>query len=221
MDTNKNRLDQELKKITDDFMQSAPEKVKEVIGKGISALAESDLIANAIKEGDKAPNFVLSNQLGEKLSLSNLLQNGPVVLTWYRGGWCPFCNMQLQYLQRSLPAFQELGASLIALTPEKPDGSLSVKEKNELEFEVLSDHNNEVARFYGIVFKLNDEVSDLYKNTFGLDLEAYNETDSDELPVPATYVIDKSGEVKYAYLNADYTQRAEPLEIIEVLKALK
>ncbi|WP_282014645.1 peroxiredoxin-like family protein [Marinifilum flexuosum] len=221
MENKEKRLDQELKKIMNDFSQSAPDEVKEIIGKGISTLAESDLLANAIKEGHKAPDFVLTNHQGEKVSLSNMLQNGPVVLTWYRGGWCPFCNMQLQYLQRSLPAFQELGASLLALTPEKPDGSLSVKEKNELEFEVLSDFNNGVAKSYGIVFKLNDEVSDLYKNTFGLDLEAYNDTDSDELPVPATYVIDKTGLVKYAYLNADYTQRAEPHEMIEVLKKIK
>jgi len=220
MDNKENRLDQELKKIMDDFSQSAPDEVKEIIGKGISTLSESDLIANAIKEGQKAPDFVLANHLGEKVSLSNLLQTGPVVLTWYRGGWCPFCNMQLQYMQRSLPAFQELNATLIALTPEKPDGSLSVKEKNELEFEVLSDFNNDVAKSYGIVFKLEDEVSDLYKNSFGLDLEKYNETDSDELPVPATYVIGKNGIVEYAYLNADYTQRAEPQEIIEVLKQL-
>lgn len=221
MENKENRLDQELKKIMNDFSQSAPDEVKEIIGKGISTLAESDLLANAIKEGHKAPDFALTNHQGEKVSLSNMLQNGPVVLTWYRGGWCPFCNMQLQYLQRSLPAFRELGANLLALTPEKPDGSLSVKEKNELEFEVLSDFNNEVAKSYGIVFKLNDEVSDLYKNSFGLDLEAYNDTDSDELPVPATYVIDKTGIVRYAYLNADYTKRAEPKDILEALKDLK
>lgn len=221
MDSKENKLGQELKKIMDDFSQSAPDEVKEIIETGIQTLAESDLIENAIQVGQKAPDFVLSNHLGEKMSLSNLLQNGPVVLTWYRGGWCPFCNMQLQYLQRSLPGFQELGASLIALTPEKPDGSLSVKEKNELEFEVLSDYNNEVAKSYGIVFKLEDEVSDLYMNTFGLDLETYNDSDSDELPVPATYVIDQSGIVKYAYLNADYTKRAEPQEIIEALKQLR
>lgn len=221
MENKEKRLDQELEKIMNDFSQSAPDKVKEIIGKGISTLAESDLLANAIKEGHKAPDFVLTNHQGEKVSLSNMLKSGPVVLTWYRGGWCPFCNMQLQYLQRSLPVFRELGANLLALTPEKPDGSLSVKEKNELEFEVLSDFNNEVAKSYGIVFKLNDEVSDLYKNTFNLDLEAYNNSDSDELPVPATYLIDQSGIVRYAYLNADYTKRAEPKDILEALKDLK
>lgn len=109
---------------------------------------------------------------------------------------------------------------MIALTPEKPDGSLTVKEKNGLEFDVLSDYHNDVARTYGIVFKLGKEVSDLYKNTFGLNLEAYNESDSDELPIPATYVIDSLGMVRYAFLNADYMQRADPKEIIEVLKKI-
>lgn len=213
-------LDQELAKLKRNFTQTASDSVKEIIDKGIADLSESDLIANAIKVGEVAPDFVLPNVTGEKVSLSEALHDGPVILTWYRGGWCPYCNMHLRYLQKSLPLFQKYNARMIALTPEKPDGSLTVKEKNGLEFDVLSDYHNDVARTYGIVFKLGKEVSDLYKNTFGLNLEAYNESDSDELPIPATYVIDSLGMVRYAFLNADYMQRADPKEIIEVLKKI-
>lgn len=213
-------LDQELAKLKRNFTQTASDSVKEIIDKGIADLSESDLIANAIKVGEVAPDFVLPNVTGEKVSLSEALHDGPVILTWYRGGWCPYCNMHLRYLQKSLPLFQKYNARMIALTPEKPDGSLTVKEKNGLEFDVLSDYHNDVARTYGIVFKLGKEVSDLYKNTFGLNLEAYNDSDSDELPIPATYVIDSLGMVRYAFLNADYMQRADPKEIIEVLKKI-
>lgn len=213
-------LDQELAKLKRNFTQTASDSVKEIIDKGIADLSESDLIANAIKVGEVAPDFVLPNVTGEKVSLSEALHDGPVILTWYRGGWCPYCNMHLRYLQKSLPLFQKYNARMIALTPEKPDGSLTVKEKNGLEFDVLSDYHNDVARTYGIVFKLGKEVSDLYKNTFGLNLEAYNDSDSDELPIPATYVIDSLGMVRYAFLNADYMQRADPKEIIDVLKKI-
>lgn len=213
-------LDQELAKLKRNFTQTASDSVKEIIDKGIADLSESDLIANAIKVGEVAPDFVLPNVTGEKVSLSEALHDGPVILTWYRGGWCPYCNMHLRYLQKSLPLFKKYNARMIALTPEKPDGSLTVKEKNGLEFDVLSDYHNDVARTYGIVFKLGKEVSDLYKNTFGLNLEAYNDSDSDELPIPATYVIDSLGMVRYAFLNADYMQRADPKEIIEVLKKI-
>jgi len=214
-------MEQQLADEWDKFVNSAPANIVETMEKGMHSPEMKDLAKNAILLGDKAPDFTLTNQLGSSVNLYKLLEEGPVVLTWYRGSWCPYCNLHLQYLQRNLPAFKELGANLMALSPEKPDGSLSLKEKHELQFEVLSDENNHVAKDYGIVFKLTDEVSDLYKNTFKLDLEAYNDTDSDELPIPATYVIDQSGVVRYAYVNPDYTQRAEPQEILDALMELK
>jgi len=199
-------------------MNSVPANVIETLKKGMNNPTMEKLAKNATLSGDKALDFSLTNQLGDIISLYALLEKGPVVLTWYRGSWCPYCNMHLQYLQRNLPEFKALGANMLALSPERPDGSLSLKEKLELKFEVLFDENNHVAKDYGIVFKLIDEVSDLYKNTFKLSLKEYNTTDTDELPIPATYVIDRSGVVRYAYVNPDYTQRANPDDIIEVLK---
>jgi len=213
-----NNLKEDLKIKGDEFMCSAPADVVRIIKSGIESA--SDLTKTALQLGDKAPDFSLKNSKGDSVSLYTLLAKGSVILTWYRGGWCPFCNMQLQYLQRNMPEFKANGANLIALTPEKPDESLSTQEKNELEFEVLSDFDNKVAKEYGIVFKLTDEVSDLYKNTFNLNLRAYNGNDSDELPMAATYVIGKDGIVDYAYLNADYTTRAEIGDIIDSIKKL-
>ncbi|MEM6265569.1 MAG: peroxiredoxin-like family protein [Bacteroidota bacterium] len=201
-----------------DWATKASDEIKTLYNEGIEAVVESGIYDLAKKEGDQAPNFSLNNATGKQVKLSKLLQQGPVVLTWYRGGWCPYCNLTLRFLQQSLPEFQAEGATLVALTPELPDRSLSTSEKHELEFEVLSDVGNEVARNYGIVFKLTPEVAEAYQHAF--DLHAYNGDESDELPLAATYVIDQKGMIQYAFLDAEYRNRAEPTDIIATLKSL-
>ncbi len=169
--------------------------------------------------GDRAPDFSLTNAINESIKLSDYLTKGPVILTWYRGGWCPYCNITLHRLQKELPKFTELGATLIALSPELPDHSMSTKEKNELTFEVLSDIGNKVARDYGVVYKLPDPVAEAYDNAARL--FEYNGDQSNELPLAATYVIAQDGTIQFAFLDADYKNRAEPDEIIRVLERLK
>lgn len=166
-----------------------------------------------------APDFSLQNAIGKKVNLKDYLKKGPVVLVWYRGGWCPYCNITLSRLQEELPNFNAEGANLLALTPEMPDKSISTKEKNHLDFEVLSDVGNNVGREYGIIFKLTPEVAKIYNENF--DLNANNGDNTNELPLAATYVIDKEGIIRYAFLDADYRKRAEPKAIIEALKSLK
>ncbi|MDF7826098.1 peroxiredoxin-like family protein [Pontiellaceae bacterium B12227] len=200
------------------FGAKAPDDVKKIYADGIRAVEKSGLTASAKQKGDKAPDFVLTNASGEKVKLSDYLEKGPVVLTWYRGGWCPYCNLTLHALQAELPNFKAEGATLFALTPEVPDKSLSTAEKNKLDFEVLSDMDNKVAREYGVVFKLTDEVAAIYEEKFGL--SDYNGNESAELPLAATYVINTDGEIVYAFLDADYRNRAEPSEITAMLKSL-
>ncbi|MCL4104573.1 UNVERIFIED_CONTAM: hypothetical protein GTU68_004527 [Idotea baltica] len=168
-----------------------------------------------------APDFTLSNATGKSVTLSEQLKSGPVVLTWYRGGWCPYCNIQLGAYQAVLPEIKELDGTLIALTPELPDRTLSTKEKNSLEFEVLSDVNQKVANDYGLVFNLTPDVTEYYRQAF--DLNAFNgkEAAADELPLAATYVIDTDGKIAYSFLSANYKKRAEPVDILEALAALK
>lgn len=196
----------------------APERTV-LYEKGIREIDAAGITENAIQDGQTAPDFALTNAKGKNVSLYDQLKNGPVVLTWYRGGWCPYCNLTLRELQKHLPQFKELNATLLALTPELPDKSLSTKEKNELEFEVLSDLDNVMARAYGLVFTLPADVAESYSNSFSM-LE-YNGNDTKELPLPATYVIDREGKVRYAYLAADYRTRAEPEDILEVLRKLQ
>ncbi|MEM6841576.1 MAG: peroxiredoxin-like family protein [Bacteroidota bacterium] len=200
------------------FNQTAPQTTQDAYQRGIESVIESGVVQQAKNKGDNATDFTLANAQGRTVSLSEYLKKGPVVLTWYRGGWCPYCNITLRALQQALPEIKAAGANLLALTPELPDKSLSTQEKNELEFEVLTDQNNQVAREYGLVFKLTPEVSELYRKN--LSLLEYNGNDSDELPLAATYVIDQKGEIRYAFLDAEYRHRAEPEQIIKALNSL-
>lgn len=200
------------------FEAKAAKEVRKIYAEGIESVRKSGILESAKNVGDHAPDFTLKNALGKRVSLGEYLQKGPVVLTWYRGGWCPYCNLTLHRLQQELPEFKAAGANLLALTPELPDKSLTTQEKHNLSFEVLSDIGNKVAREYGIVFRLTPEVAANYQSNF--DLHGFNGDESDELPMAATYVIDRDGTVRYAFLNADYRNRAEPAEIIRALKAL-
>lgn len=185
----------------------------------LSVASQAQDVSKALKVGDKAINFTLKNAKGEDVTLYSLLEKGNVIITWYRGGWCPYCNVALNQLQEKLPEFKSLNASLVALTPELPDHSLSTQEKNNLEFEVLTDLNNEVARLYGVVFKLDDKTANRYEQA--LHLSVRNGTDSSELPVPATYIIDKKGKIRYAFVNPNYKERANPEVIIQELRKIR
>ncbi|RVU03139.1 AhpC/TSA family protein [Mucilaginibacter limnophilus] len=214
--TNTPTLATELADFQTSWNAKAPEGLQDKFENGIEEIKA--LNDTALKVGDIAPDFELNNALNHPVKLADLLKNGPVVLSWYRGGWCPYCNIQLRYLQSYLPQFKAAGATLVALSPELPDKSLTTTEKNNLEFEVLTDYDNEVARQFRIVFKLNEELIDIYNDFHKL--ETYNGVSTNELPVPATYVIGADRVIKYAFVDTDYRKRAEPAEILEVLKSL-
>ena len=187
---------------------------------GIQAVRDSGVTEKAVQVGQKAPDFELNNAKGETVKLSTLLASGPVVLTWYRGGWCPYCNITLAALQKALPDIQATGAQLVARTPELPDKSLTTAEKNGLKFQVLTDLNNETAKRYNVAFELTPDVAVRYKKHF--DLLDYNGEKAGDttLPLAATYIIDRDGVVRYAFLDADYRKRAEPSKIVAFLQKM-
>lgn len=187
---------------------------------GIQAVRDSGVTEKAVQVGQKAPDFELNNAKGETVKLSTLLASGPVVLTWYRGGWCPYCNITLAALQKALPDIQATGAQLVALTPELPDKSLTTAEKNGLKFQVLTDLNNETAKRYNVAFELTPDVAVRYKKHF--DLLDYNGEKAGDttLPLAATFIIDRDGVVRYAFLDADYRKRAEPSKIVAFLQKM-
>ena len=203
-------------------------KVQETLGDKFSILTgdmdrvrSSGVLDHALKVKDSAPDFTLPDAFGHEVSLQTLLAKGPVVVSFYRGEWCPFCNLELRGLQEALPKMQELGATLVAISPEKPEGAIAVTEKNKLTFPVLTDFNNKVARQFGIVFKVGDQLQDFSKNVFKNDLALRNGEDSYELPVPATFVLDADRIVRFAHVEVDYmTGRAEPDQILAALAAI-
>ncbi|WP_394974312.1 peroxiredoxin-like family protein [uncultured Croceitalea sp.] len=184
------------------------------------ALVNENIISNSIKKGDVLPVTEFVNAKGKKLDLGKLLDNGPLVISFYRGGWCPYCNFELRALQQILPELKELGANLVAITPETPDNSLTTTEKNEIAFDVLTDYDNSYARELGLVFKMPQALQEVY-NSFGIDIEAHNENSNFELPMPATLVVDSNREVLYSFVNEDYTKRADTTAILEAVKQLQ
>lgn len=173
-----------------------------------------------LKVGMNAPDFQLINAFGRKVKLSEQLEEGPVVLVFYRGAWCPFCNIELNALQVSLPYFKKHNASLIAVTPQKPDKSMKQIEKAEYTFEILSDLDDSVMKSYNLYFEVPQDQYELYKNWFNFDIADYNGKDRLGLPVPGTFVIDQDGIIQAAYAKTDYKKRMEPEDIINALKVI-
>jgi peroxiredoxin len=208
----------ELEEFRDKMAKTAPPDRLKVYEEGIEEVRKSGVIEKALKVGDRAPDFELPDATGKKVKLSELIARGPVVVTWYRGGWCPYCNIALRGFHKSLPEIRSAGASLVAISPETPDNSLSTAEKNHLDFEVLSDRGSKVARAYGVSYKIPKVIAEQFKGR--LDLAKYNGDDSGELPLGATYVVDREGIIRYAFVDADYRKRAEPSDVIAALRRL-
>ncbi len=213
-------LQQELDARRAEFNAKAPPDRIAAYQRGVDELAADGIAERAVKIGEKAPDFTLASAQGENVTLSALLALGPVVLTFYRGGWCPYCNLQLRAYQSVLPRIEALGAKLVAVSPEAPDRSLTTAEKNALGFEVLSDVDGDAGRAYRLMFDLSEELRGLYQ-AGGMDLSEINADGQWHLPLPATYVIAPDGTVKLAFVDVEYRRRLEPADILDTLSALK
>jgi len=196
-----------------------PSEVLEVMDQTTQQLLANHIANKALTVGDTIESFQLPDQHGEITPLSDFLKTGPVVLSFYRGGWCPYCNLELKALNAMLPEFNTQNAKLLAISPQLPDSSLDTAQKNALKFTVLSDVQNKVARQFGLVFTLDERLKPIYDN-FGLDLQKSNGDDSYQLPLPATYVINQQGIISYAFVSEDYTKRAEPQDVLNSIKEL-
>jgi peroxiredoxin len=218
--TYESNLQQQLDEQKRLLQQQLPPDLSQAISDDIDRLVQSDIVEHSLKAGAKAPDFSLPSATGETVSLSTLLQQGPVVLTFYRGSWCPYCNLQLHAYQQILAQIQSLGATLVAVSTQTPDNSLTIIEKQQLAFSVLTDAGNSVAREYGLVFKFSQNLCTQFKRN-GLDLEKFNGNDSWELPMPGTFIIDRDGIIKLAFVDADFRHRLEPAALLESLQSLQ
>ena len=197
--------------------RSANERV--VRANAVDVVARDGLAQNAIGVGDQAPMFVLQDGMGAEVDVQVLLETGPVVLCFYRGGWCPYCNLELRAYQQQLGRIEALGATLVAISPELPDRTLTTAEVNLLGYWVLSDVDNAVARQYRLTHTIDPKVVD-YQLGNGNDVAAFNGSERAEVPLPATYIIGTDGVVQFAFVRADYTRRAEPDDVLAVLRDL-
>jgi peroxiredoxin len=212
-------LQQQIEAFQAQLAKQLPPEMLAELAKSSAALIQTGIAQQSVKTGEQAPDFTLPDVFGNEVTLSELLKQGPVVVTFYRGEWCPFCNLQLRAYQRILPQIQSLGATLVAISPQTPDHSLSTVEKKELTFIVLSDVGNKVARAYRIVFTLEESIRPLY-TTIGSDLPTFNSDASWELPMPATFLVAQDGTVRLAFVAEDYTRRLEPADLLDGLGTL-
>lgn len=213
-------LQEQLDALKLEFARTAPSGRPALYEAKIEELRSSFAKEKSVGVGDLAPDFSLLDARGNLVSLSKLLQRGPVIATFYRGGWCPYCNIQLRAYQAILPQLSSLGVSLVAISPQLPDGSLTTAETNALTFDVLSDVGNAVAHRFGLVYELPEELrAALSSNNKAL--PAINGDESWALPVPATYVIAPDGRIAFSHIDVDYRRRLEPDGILAAVRALR
>jgi peroxiredoxin len=189
----------------------------EAMHRATAELIASGQAQRALKAGGKAPDFVLDDPDGKPISSRDLLAKGPLVLSFYRGVWCPYCNMELQALETAKPEFDRYGASLVAISPQTAPNSRKSVRQNKLSFPILSDVKGKVGAGFGLRFHLPDYLVELYRQLKN-DLPTFNDDPSWTLPMPARYVIGQNGVILYSEVNPDYTRRPEPDDMIPVLQ---
>jgi len=201
------------------MLPTLPDAMLQTLQEGAQQIASLGIEQLALRTGDRCPGFRLDNAQGQEITSEQLLEK-PLVISFYRGAWCPYCNLEIRALSERLPEIRASGAELIAVTPQLPEKSQQQVSTANLEFEVLSDPGNGLARQFGLVFTLPESLRPLYQ-AWGVDLPAYNGDDSFELPVPATYIVDPEGRIRYHFVDSDYTRRLEPAVIVEQLRLLQ
>lgn len=212
-----NTIDEQLQAITDELSKNVPQEILEVFQK-----SADDLMKNSpagLSVGVKAPDFTLEDATLNKINLYKELENGPIILVFYRGEWCPYCNIELSAYQKELKEIQKYGGKLIAISPQMPNASLTMQEKHKLKFNVLSDIGNQISNKYKLTYQLQDYLIEAFKS-MGIPLPDFNGDESWQLPIPATYIINREGFIEFAFTNPDHTKRANPVEVINKLKFL-
>lgn len=212
-------LESQLKTRREASAKKVPKDIKKVMNEGVRALRNSELHKRAIGVGKKVPVINFMDLDKKRVSLSDLYEKGPVILTFYRGGWCPYCMLELDAYQKLLDKIQKAGGRVVAVSPDTIKEAKKTLEKRGLGFSVLTDPNNRAAHLFGLAFKVDKGTLDIYQK-FGIDLKESQGNDNFELPMPGTYLIDRTGTIRFSFVDPDYTKRAEPEEVLAVLKSL-
>ena len=210
-------LQDSLDKLKEKIEGRMPSQNVAIMHQATADLKASGIGAQVLKAGEKAPDFKLVNHKGEEVDSKELIEKGPLVITFYRGVWCPYCNTDLAYLKRIKSEIDQAGATLLCVSPQQPEFNQQIVETQKLNFDLLTDPNNEIAAQFGLRWVMVDPLRSLYKNQFRIELPTYNGDDSWSLPVPARFIIDKDGIIGYAEYSVDYTKRPNPDVLLEAL----
>ena len=211
-----NELAKQIEQFNNELATQVPQQVLEAFGKSIEDLQKKKIEEKSIKLGEIMPEFLLPNVKNEIINSKEILKNGKMIIAFYRGSWCPYCNLQLKTLQDYLPKIKDKKATLVAISPQSPDSSLTVVEKHNLTFEVLTDTDNLFAKQLGISFELQDFVLPYYQ-ALGIDLMHFNKNNDNSLPVPAVFVIDQNGKIIYKFVDGNYMNRIDIDELLQTL----
>lgn len=196
--------------------QYVPDDVQQVNRQTVEQLAASGMAGRILAVGASAPAFELPDQDGKPVSSDELLSRGRLVICFFRGRWCPFCVAQLEAMNSALSQIEKTGARLVAISPQTTKQGFFMRDQHQLRFPLLSDGGNQVARQFGLVYRVPDEQKQVYSRTF-VNLPFLNGEASWELPIPATYILERDGRVLYASADPDYTRRPEPQEVVGLL----
>jgi len=213
-------LKTELEQFKQNQRKNVSPKILQQLEDAIAGLKQSDHFNQRLKTGDKVGDFTLMNSEGQTVSLSVCLQQSPVVVSFFRGGWCGYDTLELQYLQKAQEAIYVYGAQVLCIAPAIPENLSIVKHEYKLTFDMLFDEHHQVAELFGVAYPIPHIVRTIY-DAYDIDLTEENGDDSFRLPLPATYVINQQQEIVLDYFNPDYTQRSEPHDIIRALQSLE
>ncbi|MBT8118643.1 MAG: AhpC/TSA family protein [Gammaproteobacteria bacterium] len=209
-------LSHKIQAFQDQLLPTIPQETLNTLIQELHGLVAKGIAEQALNKGDKFPSFNLPSANDETRSLSDFLSNGPLIISFYRGAWCPYCNLEINALQQRLPQIKATGAQLVAISPQLPDKSADQVNNSHLTFEVLSDTGNLLAKACGLVFTLPEPLRPIYE-AWEINIPDHNGDNSFELPIPASYIVDTTGKVRFAHVDMDYTKRLEPNIIIEQL----
>lgn len=193
-----------------------PAETRTLYARVVADLKKDGIVDRALSVGATAPTFELFDHNGKPVSSAKLLEQGPLIICFIRGRWCPFCVGQLEAMNRLLPQIQQRGASLIAISPQTIQQSFFMADQHRLRFPLLSDPGNKIARLFGIAYRVPDDQQTMYRRAF-VNLPFTNGDNSWELPIPATYILDRCARVIFSSVDPDYTNRPEPESILAAL----
>jgi peroxiredoxin len=213
-------LEQTLAGLRDKFAKIIPDSASAIMEGHIESLRKNGAVDQILKPGAKAPAFTLKNQHAEDVSSVDLIKQGPLVVSFTRGSWCPFCAAEVRALNEVYDQFREAGIELVVLSPQSPDSTRKQAATGKLKFNLLVDKNNEIGKAFGLVYTFPDDLKDVYSNVFKLDIQALNEASNWQLPIPARFVIDGSGVIRDAKADPDYRYRPEPSDVFDIAKKL-